>query len=658
MLLEWGWNNFNRESLIDISQIGKFATFDPETSTYRTNDESEDVFENLFFLEEENSYVKTSHERRGILDAFSNPGLFEEGTDLSGGNYDGMVGQITNFSYTFNEATLTYECTTEIASNSKYYMALAVRNLTYITDKKDETKSKEIKGFKEYWSDTFVKDVMNAYSNPNYLIQGVSLDGRAFIPNKYFSEVFKQKKTQHSDLTYVTIGFFVELLSKYIAKTGKITPINLEDVFIGAHPNMISTSLDVLIPNALTPKYLPEKLYNNPDASPSSTKIKTPKNDETPMDAANRLMESVLNNGQQRENLNVMLNSNRGGDVSNYAFPIISNKKNNKDDDDKQSLYKGKLSNIFISTQLIKQICNQPDIKTILTALCSRLNDVGVVWGLEAICSDNNTIKIIDNRFTDVALLKKAKDLLGVDSVIYYLDTTSQLSVVRGFKFDVKLSDAIANSIVAANQANKFPDNNQTLDNRVTWRVPDDVEVSDLIVPELEMQSKREIKNAKTLERNQKIVAAGGAGKFNEQVAKASIAEDEKKAKEVGNPETKELGNIDKDCLYCETEKNGIKRFTLSDKYKSKYQAMLNDDTAQFVNVNSMPIPGTTAEFSVNGIGGFKTFQIYGVKALPKPYQDNIIFKIKEVNHVISDNDWNTTIISTIVPARDLQKLI
>ena len=64
-----------------------------------------------------------------------------------------------------------------------------------------------------------------------------------------------------------------------------------------------------------------------------------------------------------------------------------------------------------------------------------------------------------------------------------------------------------------------------------------------------------------------------------------------------------------------------------------------------------MPIPQAEVSFTIEGIGGIKTFQIFGIKNLPSYYKNSVIFKIKEINHTISQSDgWNTKIIASIIP--------
>ena len=91
---------------------------------------------------------------------------------------------------------------------------------------------------------------------------------------------------------------------------------------------------------------------------------------------------------------------------------------------------------------------------------------------------------------------------------------------------------------------------------------------------------------------------------------------------------------------------------------KDRLQIMLSDKDPNFVNLNCMIIPGVKVEFSLLGIAGFRTFQVFAVKNLPEPYKDNAIFQIQDVRHTISGNNWETSITAGVRPLNGLQGII
>lgn len=63
--------------------------------------------------------------------------------------------------------------------------------------------------------------------------------------------------------------------------------------------------------------------------------------------------------------------------------------------------------------------------------------------------------------------------------------------------------------------------------------------------------------------------------------------------------------------------------------------------------------PGINAEITLQGIGGLRTFQCFLIKNLPKPYsEDRIVFQIVNVMDHIEAGNWETTIVAGIRPLR------
>ena len=74
-------------------------------------------------------------------------------------------------------------------------------------------------------------------------------------------------------------------------------------------------------------------------------------------------------------------------------------------------------------------------------------------------------------------------------------------------------------------------------------------------------------------------------------------------------------------------------------------------------SVNNSPMPGTSIEFTVLGIGGFKLFQIFAVSNLPEPYKDKVVFQVTEIKHQLQDNDWATVIVCVVRPVGSITKV-
>jgi len=64
-------------------------------------------------------------------------------------------------------------------------------------------------------------------------------------------------------------------------------------------------------------------------------------------------------------------------------------------------------------------------------------------------------------------------------------------------------------------------------------------------------------------------------------------------------------------------------------------------------------MPGIQAEFTIQGIGGLRTFMMFLVRNLPAPYSHkNVVFRIINLQENIDNGKWTTTITAGIIPLR------
>jgi hypothetical protein len=63
--------------------------------------------------------------------------------------------------------------------------------------------------------------------------------------------------------------------------------------------------------------------------------------------------------------------------------------------------------------------------------------------------------------------------------------------------------------------------------------------------------------------------------------------------------------------------------------------------------------PGIFLELTLQGIGGLRTFQCFLIRNLPEPYSDrNVIFRITDVHQTLEAGNWDTTIYAQLSPLR------
>jgi len=671
VILEWGWNTFNKSSLIDIADIGR-------PSRFKAGSKSE-----------------LQDPGQGILGAYTNPLLIETGLEVSDGRYDGMIGHIINFDYTFNASEMCFNCTTEIASNSKFYLGLAFSG---IVSKNEENETSGKVNIKDIFNDHLLNN-LKKYINDGYAsksagwagvriarnvkedlivrqsqykegkealsykktgtsqrnvtsknLTSVKIDGRIFLPSKYNERVCNGNPMKHADELYITFGLLTEILNDLInTSEGEDAQFSMDisSTKIGAHPNLISCSENFLIPNSIAPYFGPESLIDDPSKLPyipRETQSETPLNDvdknvKVKLSEADKLMDSVFNGGGRRQDLNSIINYfriSKGAVPGEICFPLLTDLPNGS--------YYGNLKDIYLNYESIRKLLNESkDLKGFYKAICEMLNKDCPIWRLEPVAgATQNSYSIQDDKFLDVKQITLLKERMGISTnepAIYHFDAFSQDSFLKDFSMGVKLSDAIANMVLY--QAN----------NDLSKNTPDDPgrqsvsaqkylfnKISDYVLDRLKVSK----------------LGANTTAPANES---ATTREDQRKF--VDNF----VKTVDENLLmFTRVEpgsgKRHVSRLRLPNNQLAKLTQMLNDDNPLFTNINSMPIPGVNVEFSILGIAGFRTFQVFGINGLPIPYSTGVLFQITSLKHSIGSEGWVTHITAAVRPVKSLISLL
>lgn len=627
VVLEWGWNTYNPDSLIDISQDGIHAEFEPETLSPK---------------------VKGS----GLLGAYTNPLLIEEGLEKSHGRYDGMIGHIINFNYTFNPSEMCFNCTTEIASNSRFYFGLSGDKIVNKIDRgatqktKKQFFDKDLRSILEKYTIDRYKGVAVAQSETGY--SGL-IKGRVFSPKHYTQIVLGGSPARNgSSKLYISFGLLADLINKHFA-FGPSIKIDISHSKIGAHPNLISCSDNFLIPNALAPYYSPESLADNdirssiPQKNQSETPIFPARVFKNEKDIANILMNTVLSN-TSRQDLNYIIN-HLSENPLDAAFP--------RSDDQYHS---GDLKNIYLSYDFVSELMNgSKDLRDFLKSICTELNTISI-WSLDLYDWQSTAVSIRDAKYLDVNNLNALKSKLGIDATdpaIYRFDAFSQDSFLKEFSFNVQLSDTVANMVihqVNADLSSESKDEGKKGDSATI------VTNQQYLFPKINDYLLKKIKSD---EITSEIFDAKATEKKNKELLKAK-----------NNKVDDYMKSIDESTIFLEgpqikgenttheSRVRSISRLTLPKDQSSKLMLLLEDSTPAFTNISSIPIPGVKVEFTVLGISGFRMFQVFAVNNLPKPYDTGVLFQITEIKHSINLEGWNTRITACIRPVKSLQTLL
>jgi len=652
MIVEFGWGTVNPQSLLDLTNVEKMK-----------------------------SLYSDGHD------------LYNVNMAASKGNYDVTFGNIVDYEFSSNDG-IAYECKTVVMSKHRNFSGYSF-DTTNKVEKNDgnteiltsfrtfvENKLKNVpiclqnrgKNFLTYVIET--SDANTSYgintTNSKEFFNG-DVENRIFVgrdASKYhrvdsnpdFSQAKDEKDwdKDNNDKSWVTMGFLVELLNNFIilkleafkdnsTDIRGLNEIKLDDIagnpiYIGAHPNLISCTPDVLIPNSTAPKfncgyygkdfannkYNVQFAYNEGKSHMRATDgnivlnsvgeaLKLAKYQHAvlyTLSSSNPTSNGVFKNyAIIRDDLDRIINRfrYRFGQKSpegTFAFP------------DKTDSAKGKLSNIFISVDtIINAARSAKDLGDFLKSILDTLNkSVNGFWDLTVIESES-FLTIIDKKFQSNQLLKEP---------IFQFDINASNSFIKNLSFSTNLTTAQANqNIAASGQVQKIGEVNTTkpiqfvFGDRLGMNVRNNS--SDII---------KQLPSSRTLLEPLQVYGKSEAMQM-------TFGEADK-----NRPVFNSFGGVDLEALAGDKIVGKKNYVNLILPQPELLKALLDDgDYINNSNVYGSQNPNFTLEMKVDGIAGLRTFQIFSIKNLPAPYSEkDVIFQITDVTHEVSNGEWNTVI--------------
>jgi hypothetical protein len=666
MIVEFGWNLFNINSLINLT------------------DESE----------------LTS--------------LFKDGTPLynkildSNGMYDVTFGIVSNFEFGTQDG-IKYDCKTEIYSKHRNHtgalMNEAPQNtielnlngtIKEITTKpslyefcsqrlKNVTKCLEGQGknFFEALTPEEEKKFKSGFENKE-LIKNFfngNPENRIFMarnkiqsdPVASYGEPDKEIDWDSGspDDTWVTMGFVIELINLFIGQkistlrasdnpNYELFTFNIDDVIIGAHPNLLSVDGNkVLIPNPMAPKFnlgssFWKSDYPNGDYVKNTLQSQTSYNTAASFEKAgpnmlpyNSKLYHVFKTGYgidtlpgggttttsdvffgrntatgtttslasllgaYRNNLDWFINRFRynygkdGLDAYDAAFPQI------RDYTDKGNNFKagywGYLKDIYVNVNVITETAKiSKTAEDFLSTLLNILSGtVAGFWEL-AIVEDEDKLKIIDKKFISKKIYQN----------LFQFDISSD-TCIKELNFTVIPSNAQMTQVIAGSNNNQGQKTGQV----TATSLPDFYFGDRLGINQIEQEKQKSLIN----ESSDLIKQLQKYGKVPDAFFVSLKGSDIKKYYEVLN---------------------------LALPSKHLLLTLLNsEDYEDNLNIYGGQQPNFTCELTLQGISGLRTFQCFSIKNLPKPYSpDDVIFSIIDITHSIQNGDWVTVIKAGIRP--------
>jgi len=634
-ILEFGWNLFNSDVLLNLDDIDTLKAYNC------------------------NPYP-----------------LYTEHILRSKGNYDVLFGRITHFEWAVDGNK--FRCKTEITSQDRIYSGLVIDSKAEVRVVNEGGDEKETRPFGSLLQ--FTKNTL-----PQFKSIATSQDAKdsktplgsvvAYIrqhhPNnadEYLNGVFYGRdpsdikstdqydnkkedfdRKSQKDL-WVNLGLLMECINffpsplKSLCGKSEIFRVDIDDVVINGHPNLISCDGSVLlIPNAMAPKYF-RGLYgfnskeardqskNDYDILKNST-ITPTKDAANKKDAADKkkLYDWRLFNvcrqidGIYRDDLDELINRVRysygGKKLGDNAFPFKSPKTIVPNQEKPYpAMYSGLLRDLYVNVAYFTSLLETESVKTYVQLIQKMMQDIsdaaGGFWDFRLVSGTGKkddtgpaTMKIVDYKFVNTANR-------GTPYTFDYFDADSLL---LGISFKPTLSNAQAIRTIYA-QTNQ-PDKNVVLTNGDNELL--DYMFKDRLAMDNDNKSKTpppqpDTNHDETMRVLQQISPSGGSYQMTTRVNGKIV----------------------------------LRRLALPAPDVLK---MLLDDGDEENNPKYTGImPGIQAQFTVQGIGGLRTFMMFLVRNLPEPYShENIVFRIVDIQDSIEAGKWTTQITAGIIPLRD-----
>ena len=638
VIVEFGWNHYNQDSLIDLTNEDKLAEY-----------------------------------------YFTNPyPLYKDNILKSNGNYDVVYGMVTNFEWSIDGNQIT--CMTEVTSKDRLYSGIPIS--TIVAEKKNpEDPNSEItyySSIRKLCDTDFIKNLKaisqlgnlsqadkNLSSQQLYqIIKGGRKTGEPEMKDEYWRGIFFGRndqnmkssvdldfkwtvpksddfdKNQSDDNVWVNMGFLVELMNRTCAlpspkpETG-FFEVNVDGAVIGAHPNHISSDGKLLlIPNSMAPKYMwgkegidsngkngdYEKQYrDNKGKSVSSTKDKN-----NPLWNADYCVTKIfIQDELHRDDIDWVINSNRyifgAGGRAYYCFPFVTQETVTVKNRDRDAIYDpyfyGYFKDLYFNVKRFVELVKDESVKTYAELYKAIFDDInkagGNFWDFALMPNDNTSnMTVVDNN------MLPSGNNRGKPWYFDYLDSDS---IMTGLAFKPKMSDAQAFRTVFGETNNNtsrtiVKEENDLLDYKFDDRIL--IKKKDNSPTVVAVKDDKKDPFIEQVRKLQHFSPYDGSYQFTVMVG--------------DKPFFRRLSLPDSEMLNC-----------------------LLDDHDLDKNQRYTGLQPITVEVPLQGIGGLRTFMTFLIRNLPNPYHHkDVCYRIVDVHHTLQDGKWETTIKAGILPLR------
>jgi hypothetical protein len=475
------------------------------------------------------------------------------------------------------------------------------------------------------------------------------------IADDYANKEFDFDCQSPRENLWLNMGLVVELINFFSSqlkgvKDQPMFRVDVDDCVISAHPNLISTNGDILlIPNALAPKYFAGIFGNRPeteivgeyqDKMAATTILRPipkaadldPKDISVSLKWADYRLHKITKpmGGVKRDDLNNIINFNRkhfSTPQGDFEFPFAGDYFVEEGEELRtyDAFYTGLFKNLYLNSRQLKDILEDESVVTfkhVYDQIFQRINSAASeFWSFKLVGSTGRlntqtlaTMKIVDDKLAQYT---------SNDGEIFTFDYFSADGLLQAINFRPMLSNAQAIRTIYAqtNLTNKksvvLSDHNELLDYKFRDRL---FKVNDQTSNTANAETFRDSSFISSMERLQAL-----------------------------RPPDKSFQVTTKN----QSKQKTIFRLAIPPDHADILTLLLDDNDKLHNPRYTGIMPGIQAEFTIQGIAGIRTFAMFRVRGLPEPYsEENIIFRVINVNDTVQNGQWTTNIVAGVMPLR------
>lgn len=391
-VIEWGWDNFNPASLVDLKNVENLAKM------------------------------------------FGSAKQTMEAIYRSNGNYDCLTGIITEYSYSMTAQGI-YECQTVVTSVAWLFEGTDYQNQSLTEEQKEaggKFVEKQLQTFKEFIENSGLENEPKV---------GSSLP----LPKGRFFQSKDRQDGQANGKRWIRFDYFIEIINHFFSKKYNdidMHEIKINDTLISAHPGLKSTDVNVLVPNQIAPQYIPkDKVQEKATKITENTEAyQLFKTSVLPSIQDSKLSTNTFDNLYELLNREAVKQGFQGN-----PFPLLGDTIPQSGVGVYPAGYSGYLKDLFISTELIREEFSKcRTVTDLLTSLLKKMSEAlsGVVMlRLEPMPGEEKHLTIIDQKFCP--LYKSADRSLPTFTI-----GDVNHAFMTNFQFGIKMSQEMANQVL------------------------------------------------------------------------------------------------------------------------------------------------------------------------------------------------------------------